>query len=72
MDGCNIKFEVEALVIPMEDSDTDELLRLGIVKPADVAGTRETGRGVGLEITSVEYDCLDNQIPRVMGIGIRV
>jgi len=60
--GCNIKFEVGAF-IPREDSNTDELLRLGILAPADVAGTRRTDRIVGLKVSPVEYDCFDKPAP---------
>ena len=35
LDGCNMKFEVGAL-IPMADSDIDERLRLGLEVPGDV------------------------------------
>ena len=61
-DGCNIKFEVGAF-FPMADSDTDELLALGIIMlPADVAGTRGTGKEVGFLMTPVEYNFFDSQI----------
>ena len=43
LDSCNMKFEVRAF-IPMDDSDTDERLRLGVEVPGDVVGNDGIGR----------------------------